>query len=127
MAVALIEPPVFSESRVWELQAMGFPEHPCKLVSKSDWIAAMRHQPNSVNVISALASFVIPGLGQLIQACAPAVLIYFAIEVFIWCVIGSAALMFLGIRDGWGSPWCLLLLFISHVASEYDCASFKTC
>ncbi|MGL5019603.1 MAG: hypothetical protein ACRDBP_15820, partial [Luteolibacter sp.] len=65
----------------------------------------MQGQTNSTTAIAALASFVIPGLGQLIQARLLAALIYFTIEIFIWMVVGRAVLTMLGLMPGWGSPW----------------------
>ncbi|MGM0601639.1 MAG: hypothetical protein ACQETH_17645 [Candidatus Rifleibacteriota bacterium] len=44
----------------------------------------MAKQGSAGNVIAALCSFFIPGLGQLIQGRPIAAFIYFVIDVFLW-------------------------------------------
>lgn len=76
-------------------------------------------------MLAALASFIIPGLGQLVQARMLPAFLYFSIELGIWYVISDAFFMLLGLKSGWGSPWCLLPPLISHIAAAHDCATFK--
>ncbi len=56
------------------------------------------------NVIAALASFIIPGLGQLLQGRALKGLVHFVVDVLLWLV-----------WMGW----------IMHLWSAYDAARFR--
>lgn len=58
---------------------------------------------NPVNVIAALASFWIPGLGQLIQG---------RLHAFIGCIILTIAL------------WCIMLGWIMHFLACFDAAIY---
>jgi hypothetical protein len=44
------------------------------------------HQPNS-NILAALASFFIPGLGQLLQGRKVSAIIYFCLALLLWCFL----------------------------------------
>ena len=50
-------------------------------------IPAMQGQGSAGNVIAALASFFIPGLGQLIQGRLLAAAIQFVLAALLWCVL----------------------------------------
>ena len=80
---------------------------------------------SAANTLAALASFVIPGLGQLVQARLLSALIYFSIEVFILWVTLPAMLSVLGLIPGWASPWVFLIPLISHAAAAHDAATYN--
>jgi TM2 domain-containing membrane protein YozV len=81
-------------------------------------------QPSAGNVIAGIASFVVPGLGQLVQGRTASAVAYFLIAALVWYVVSDAILSALTGR-GWVSPVAYWLPFICHVAAAHECATYK--
>lgn len=77
----------------------------------------------AVNAIASVASFILPGLGQLIQNRLLSAISFFAVECLIWYLIFDAICFMLGIKAGWGDPKCLLLPLGCRIFAAYDCAT----
>ena len=87
-------------------------------------LARPLQQPSAANILAGIASFFVPGLGQLVQGRTASAVVYFLIAAVVWHVVSDAIFSALT-GSGWVSPVAYWLPFICHVASAHECATYK--
>jgi|GEM_PF-5746148 len=80
---------------------------------------------NAGNMVAGFASFILPGLGQLLQGRLFSSVLCLSAEAIIWYVTWDGILTLLGLGGGWGNGWCFVLTLIYHLAAAHDAATYK--